>query len=62
MTSSRPQVIVHAPDGRGLREVGVAGETVGRAWSPRDLRRVLRRAGVPAAGCPARGARHPARP
>ncbi len=48
MTSSRPQVIVHAPDGRGLREVSVGGETVGRAWSPRDLRRVLRRAGVPA--------------
>ncbi|MGW5848908.1 hypothetical protein ACWFQ8_13320 [Streptomyces sp. NPDC055254] len=49
MTPSGPQVIVHAPDRRGLREVSVAGKTVGRAWSPRDLRRVLRRAGVPAA-------------
>ncbi|MFC9592089.1 hypothetical protein ACFTUC_20145 [Streptomyces sp. NPDC056944] len=48
MTPSGPQVIVHGPDSRGLREVSVGGETVGRAWSRRDLRRVLRRAGVPA--------------
>ncbi|MFB7256514.1 hypothetical protein [Streptomyces nojiriensis] len=48
MASSGPQVIVHAPDHRGLREVSVAGRSAGRAWSPRDLRRVLRRAGVPA--------------
>ncbi|MFF8269623.1 hypothetical protein ACF059_19855 [Streptomyces sp. NPDC016562] len=47
MTPRRPQVIVHAPDSRGLREVSVAGRTVGRAWSPPDLRRVLRRAGMP---------------
>ncbi|MEU3776243.1 hypothetical protein AB0F11_24140 [Streptomyces sp. NPDC032472] len=44
--SSQPQVIVHAPDGRGLREVSLAGQVVGWAWSLRDLRRVLRRAGV----------------
>ncbi|MDX2698293.1 hypothetical protein Sipo8835_08070 [Streptomyces ipomoeae] len=48
MTSSRSRVLVRAPDSRGLREVSVGAKTVGRAWSPRDLRRVLRRAGVPA--------------
>ncbi|MGW7450402.1 hypothetical protein [Streptomyces sp. NPDC054787] len=47
MTPRRPQVIVHAPDNRGLREVSVAGRTVGRAWSLPDLRRVLRQAGMP---------------
>ncbi|MFD3468151.1 hypothetical protein ACFWWM_17625 [Streptomyces sp. NPDC058682] len=48
MASGGPQVIVHAPDHRGLHEASVAGRSAGRAWSPRDLRRVLRRAGVPA--------------
>ncbi|MFE0200606.1 hypothetical protein ACFW0I_33355 [[Kitasatospora] papulosa] len=48
MATSQPQVVVHAPDSRGLREVSVGGVSVGRAWSTRDLRRVLRRAGLPA--------------
>jgi hypothetical protein len=48
METSQPQVVVHAPDSRGLREVSVGGVSVGRAWSIRDLRRVLRRAGLPA--------------
>ncbi|WP_330332700.1 hypothetical protein OHS33_25310 [Streptomyces sp. NBC_00536] len=48
MTTGRQQIIVGAPDERGLREVRLGSGTVGRAWSPRDLRRILRRAGVPA--------------
>lgn len=48
MATSQPQVVVHAPDGRGLREVSVGGVSAGRAWSTRDLRRVLRRAGLSA--------------
>ncbi|MFE3493985.1 hypothetical protein ACFXOM_24240 [Streptomyces sp. NPDC059169] len=48
MTRSQPQVVVHAPDGRGLREVDVGGVSIGSAWSIRELRRVLRRAGFPA--------------
>lgn len=43
----RPLIVVHAPDERGLRMVTVQGESVGRAWSVRDLRRILRRAGFP---------------
>ncbi|WP_189948623.1 hypothetical protein [Streptomyces alanosinicus] len=46
--SSHPLVVVEAPDGRGLRVVRVRGERVGRAWSPRGARRLLRRAGLPA--------------
>lgn len=42
----QPHVIVHAPDNRGLRAVSVEGETVGKAWSIRELRKILRRSGV----------------
>ncbi|CAM5369170.1 hypothetical protein [Streptomyces abikoensis] len=44
---SHPFVVVHAPDNRGLRTVSVGGKAVGKAWSERELRRVLDRAGVP---------------
>ncbi|MEU9165803.1 hypothetical protein AB0D29_36715 [Streptomyces sp. NPDC048424] len=40
-------IVVHEPDGRGLRRVSVGGVTIGWAWSVRDLRRVLRKAGAP---------------
>ncbi|MGW1531579.1 Yip1 family protein [Streptomyces aureus] len=36
---------MEAPDDRGLRAVRVGGETVGRVWSMRALRRLLRRRG-----------------
>ncbi|MER6859683.1 hypothetical protein [Streptomyces pilosus] len=45
--SIRPWVVVEPPDDRGLRRVSVGGETVGSAWSPADLRKVLRRLGYP---------------
>jgi hypothetical protein len=45
--SNHSLVVVEAPDGRGLRAVRVRGETVGRIWSLRGLRRLLRRAGLP---------------
>ncbi|MFF4158972.1 hypothetical protein [Streptomyces sp. NPDC001678] len=43
----RPFVVVHAPDDRGLRAVSVRGKVVGKAWSRRELLRLLRRAGLP---------------
>ncbi|MFE1986063.1 hypothetical protein [Streptomyces mirabilis] len=45
--SNHPLIVVEAPDARGLRAVRVRGETIGRVWSARGLRRLLRRAGVP---------------
>ncbi|MFG1668991.1 hypothetical protein [Streptomyces sp. Y7] len=45
--SIRPWVVVEAPDSRGLRRVTRGSETVGSAWSPGDLRRILRRLGFP---------------
>ncbi|MER6914599.1 hypothetical protein ABT354_23240 [Streptomyces sp. NPDC000594] len=42
-----PRIVVEPPDARGLRQVTVDGEPAGGAWSERDLRRVLRHAGVP---------------
>ncbi|GGX12987.1 hypothetical protein [Streptomyces chartreusis] len=45
--SIRPWVIVEAPDSRGLRRVTRGSETVGGAWSPSDLRRILRRLDFP---------------
>lgn len=44
---STRRVVVQAPDERGLRAVIIDGEPAGRAWSRRDLRRQLRRAGLP---------------
>ncbi|ATZ27000.1 hypothetical protein ACFZBM_16875 [Streptomyces lavendulae] len=41
------RVVVQAPDERGLRAVTVDGAPAGSAWSLRDLRRQLRRAGLP---------------
>ncbi|WP_206436475.1 hypothetical protein [Streptomyces sp. W1SF4] len=43
----QPLIVVEPPDSRGLRDVRVRGQVVGRAWSPRDLRGLLRRAEVP---------------
>lgn len=45
--SNHPLIVVEAPDARGLRAVRVRGETIGRVWSARGLRRLLRRAGLP---------------
>ncbi|MFE5815522.1 Yip1 family protein [Streptomyces sp. NPDC056479] len=45
--SMRPWVVVEAPDSRGLRRVTVGSETVGSAWSVGELRRILRRIGLP---------------
>ncbi|MET9961440.1 hypothetical protein ABZ128_20695 [Streptomyces sp. NPDC006326] len=45
---SRRRVVVQAPDERGLRQVTIDGAPAGSAWSQRDLRRQLRRAGLPA--------------
>ncbi|GHB81020.1 hypothetical protein GCM10010347_59710 [Streptomyces cirratus] len=39
--------MVQAPDERGLRQVTIDGAPAGSAWSQRDLRRQLRRAGLP---------------
>ncbi|MFD9032920.1 hypothetical protein ACFVZW_17475 [Streptomyces sp. NPDC059567] len=44
---SRTKVTVLPPDSRGLREVRIGAETVGSAWSPQELRRILRRHGYP---------------
>ncbi|OAH11312.1 hypothetical protein [Streptomyces jeddahensis] len=43
----QPLVVVQAPDDRGLRTVSIQGETDGRAWSLKELRRILRHAGLP---------------
>ncbi|MEV8628269.1 hypothetical protein [Streptomyces sp. NPDC051079] len=43
----RSKATVQPPNARGLREVRVGGETAGSAWSPRELRRLLRRHGYP---------------
>ncbi|MEU2924987.1 Yip1 family protein [Streptomyces sp. NPDC007251] len=43
--SIRPWVVVEAPDRRGLRRVTVGGDTVGSAWSLRQLRTMLDRLG-----------------
>lgn len=40
-------MVVHPPDSRGLRAVTVNGEPAGSAWSVRDLRKQLHRAGLP---------------
>ncbi|WP_149551244.1 DUF308 domain-containing protein [Streptomyces marokkonensis] len=45
--SLRPWVVVESPDSRGLRRVTVGGETVGSAWSPAALRKILKRLGYP---------------
>ncbi|WP_369271017.1 hypothetical protein AB5J55_14120 [Streptomyces sp. R11] len=45
--SLRPWVVVESPDTRGLRRVTVGSETVGSAWSLRELRRILGRLGYP---------------
>ncbi|GLX16868.1 hypothetical protein [Streptomyces lavendulae] len=45
--NAEPLIVVEPPDSRGLREVRVRGEVVGRAWSLGDLRGLLRRAEVP---------------
>jgi hypothetical protein len=45
--SIRPWVIVEAPDSRGLRQVTRGSETVGSAWSLRELRQILDRLGYP---------------
>jgi hypothetical protein len=45
--SIRPWIIVEPPDSRGLRRVTIGGETVGSAWSPTELRRILGRLGYP---------------
>ncbi|MEU1465757.1 Yip1 family protein [Streptomyces sp. NPDC005727] len=45
--SIRPWVVVEAPDGRGLRRVTIGNDTVGSAWSQRELRRILDRLGYP---------------
>ncbi|MEV7523149.1 hypothetical protein [Streptomyces sp. NPDC091371] len=44
--ANTPQVTVGAPDDLGLRKILVDGKRVGRARSPRELRRILDRAGV----------------
>ncbi|WP_412079506.1 hypothetical protein ACLF6K_38830 (plasmid) [Streptomyces xanthophaeus] len=44
---STRRVVVQAPDERGLRAVDIDGVPAGAAWSRRDLRRLLRRAGLP---------------
>ncbi|MFF9488347.1 hypothetical protein [Streptomyces sp. NPDC014676] len=43
----RPWAVVEPPDSRGLRRVTIGGETVGSAWSPDELRKVLGRFGYP---------------
>ncbi|MFD5845536.1 hypothetical protein [Streptomyces chartreusis] len=45
--SIRPWVVVEAPDSRGLRRVTRGSETAGSAWSPSDLRRILRHLDFP---------------
>ncbi|MFC9387214.1 hypothetical protein [Streptomyces venezuelae] len=43
----RPWVVVEPPDRHGLRRITILGETVGSAWSLRELRKVLRGLGYP---------------
>ncbi|MFJ8111473.1 hypothetical protein [Streptomyces sp. NPDC096132] len=38
-------VVIHAPDGRGLRTVSVDGQAIGKTWSLRGLKRILRKSG-----------------
>ncbi|MFD6903573.1 hypothetical protein [Streptomyces sp. NPDC060077] len=45
--SLRPWVVVEPPDSRGLRRVTIGGRSVGSAWSPGELRRLLGRLGYP---------------
>ncbi|MFF3721720.1 hypothetical protein ACFYYM_05025 [Streptomyces erythrochromogenes] len=45
--TKQPTVVVHPPDIRGLRAVTVDGSPAGSAWSLRDLRTQLCRAGLP---------------
>ncbi|GHD68818.1 hypothetical protein GCM10010317_073750 [Streptomyces mirabilis] len=45
---NRSPVVVHPPDDRGLREVSIRSERVGKVWSLRELRKLLRRLGFPA--------------
>ncbi|WP_412074749.1 hypothetical protein ACLF6K_00930 [Streptomyces xanthophaeus] len=45
--NSKPRIVVEPPDSRGLRDVRLRGEVMGRAWSLGDLRNLLRRAGFP---------------
>ncbi|WP_329395997.1 hypothetical protein OHA45_19445 [Streptomyces lydicus] len=45
---NRSSVVVHPPDDRGLREVSIRSERVGKVWSLRELRKLLRRLGFPA--------------
>ncbi|MET9694165.1 hypothetical protein ABZY81_38035 [Streptomyces sp. NPDC006514] len=47
------RAVVDPPDSRGLREVRVDGVIVGRAWSLRELRRLLTRSGFPEKAEPA---------
>ncbi|MGW2018519.1 hypothetical protein [Streptomyces sp. NPDC001927] len=44
---TKVKVTVLPPDSRGLREVRIGAETVGSAWSPHELRRILRNHGYP---------------
>ncbi|WP_157879622.1 hypothetical protein [Streptomyces yangpuensis] len=43
---NKPNVVVGPPDDVGLRKVVVDGKPTGKVWSPRELQRVLHRAGV----------------
>ncbi|MFG2985208.1 hypothetical protein ACGFYQ_28770 [Streptomyces sp. NPDC048258] len=43
--ANTPAVSVGAPDDLGLRKVIIDGKTAGKVWSPREFRRLLRRAG-----------------
>ncbi|MFC8374181.1 hypothetical protein ACFUIT_40630, partial [Streptomyces sp. NPDC057239] len=43
----RPWAVVEPPDSRGLRRVTIGGETAGSAWSPDELRKILRRFDYP---------------
>ncbi|KPI32886.1 hypothetical protein OV450_6916 [Actinobacteria bacterium OV450] len=45
--SHEKRAVVDPPDSRGLRQVRVDGVTVGRAWSLRELHRLLIRSGFP---------------
>ncbi|MFG2996868.1 hypothetical protein [Streptomyces sp. NPDC048340] len=45
--ANTPEVTVGAPDGLGLRKVLINGKPVGKARSPGELRRILRRADLP---------------
>lgn len=44
---NNPTVVVGPPDGLGLRKVTVDGKTAGKVRSPRELRKLLSRAGLP---------------